>query len=109
MDRQSQNQNQNQNPCQCDVVERVLNMRLNAMEQHIKDIGTDVDQVRRDMDGHVGELWEHIHKAIEEVNKSLRTFDTQILARVPTWALTVMTIGSSIIGAMATYILNHPR
>lgn len=111
-------QQDRQAACQCGVVERVLNMRIDGLEHRLKEATTDVGQLNRDVDGHVGDLWKHLRESIDEINKTIadhttadnkamHTIETQLLARVPAWALSAMTIGASIIGAMATYILDH--
>lgn len=106
--------------CQCSVVERVINMRIDGIEQRLKDATVNVGQLQRDVDGHVGELWENLRTTMDGINKTIsehtaadnkamHSIETQLLARVPAWALSAMTVGASIIGAMATYILDHIR
>ena len=105
--------------CQdAELVERVVNIRIDGLENRLKDAGANLAQMQRDLDSAVGDLWKNIRESMEDMNKvisehakadttAMHNIETNLLTRVPAWALTVMTIGASIIGAMAMYILDH--
>lgn len=98
-------------PQQCTLVERYLN-------EKITDVVKSVEAIRDDVDGHVNKLYEEIHEArtglsnqleahAKDDREAIRNIEVQLLTRVPPWALLVMTVSGSMIGAMATYILDH--
>lgn len=100
------------------VVERVLNMRIDGLERRFNETTSDITNLQREVDGAVGDLWKNIRESIDGINKTIaahtdadtkamHNIETNLLTRVPAWALAVMSIGASIIGAMAMYILDH--
>ena len=102
----------------CAVVERVLNMRIDGIDHRLKETNTDVVQLQKDVDERIADLWKNLRRMVEDIhkviathtdadNKAMHAIETQLLARVPAWALALMTAGASIIGAMAMYILDH--
>jgi len=102
----------------CFMVERLLNQRIDTLKDQVESNEESILEIRRGMDGHVGDLWSTVRKGEEDLGRQLAAhakddtdamhiIETQLLMRVPAWALAVMTIGASIIGAMATFILDR--
>lgn len=100
------------------VVERMLNMRMDGIERRLTEQTGDINLLQRDVDSAVGDLWKNIRESMDGINrviaahadsdnKAMHNIETNLLTRVPAWALAVMSIGASIIGAMAMYILDH--
>jgi hypothetical protein len=100
------------------MVERLLGQRIDGIANRVESTEEGIQEIRRGMDGHVGDLWENIRQGQQEIlktlsehtredDKNMQQIYNQMLWRVPIWALTIMTVGASVIGAMATWILDH--
>lgn len=48
-----------------------------------------------------------IHSHAAEDNRAMQEIREQLLARVPAWALALITVGGALIGSMGTYILDR--
>ncbi len=107
-------------PVPCGQVERYLLERIDGIKHQVSANRSSIDQLAEDLDRHVNQIWTDMRKSMADLTKQLsdhakddseamHTVQTQLLTRVPAWALGIMTAGASIIGAMAMYILDHSR
>ena len=118
MDRERKNGPES--PPQCSQVERYLSERIDSVRQQLANNQASIAQLAEDLDRHVNQIWTDMRKSMADLTKQLsdhakddseamHTVQTQLLTRVPAWALGLMTAGASIIGAMAMYILDHSK
>lgn len=100
------------------MVERLLAEKIEGVRAHAESAKVNGDALRKELDRHVNTLWKEMRAEMAALSKQLsehakddsdamHTIEKQLLSRVPAWALTTMTIGASVIGAMAMYILDH--
>jgi len=100
------------------MVERLLVEKIEGVRQNADAARVNGEAIRKELDRHVSTIWKEMRTELAALSKQLadhakddsdamHTIETQLLSRVPAWALTTMTVGASVIGAMAMYILDH--
>ena len=100
------------------MVERYLQGKIDGLGKDLSNMECDVAEIRKAVDGHIDKLWTEVragHAKLSEILsehaaqdlKALHSVETQLMQRVPSWALTIMTVGGAMIGAMSMYILDH--
>lgn len=101
-----------------DAIRQVLDAHLQGLKDRLLSSEHRIDEIERGMDTHVADLWENIRKGQDKMRDvlsdhartdeaSMQEIREKLLSRVPAWALMVMTVGASMIGGMATYIIDH--
>ena len=109
---------QSQNNSDCRTVERIFTAEMKALNERLQVVERKTETLERDFDGHIEKLWVAVNTGFESIKKiiadhskddsdAMHKIEGALLARVPAWALAIMTVGGSIIGSMATYILTH--
>lgn len=109
---------QEHSPTDCRTVERIFTAELKALNERLQVVERKTETLERDFDGHIEKLWSAVNMGFESVKKiisdhakddsdAMHKIEGALLARVPAWALAIMTVGGSVIGSMATYILTH--
>lgn len=102
----------------CQMVEKITDEKINALKDRVKANEHDIRELKEGIDGHLNEVREEIQKGYHDLSKQLsdhekkddtnmHTIQAQLMQRVPSWVMTVMMTGASIIGAMAMWILDH--
>lgn len=112
-------------PATCDKVMlalgselKIVRSELHALKERVAETEGQQRDGQSDLDGHVDGLRERIREVQDDIivvirnhadedTKAMREIRDQLLARVPAWALAVMSLGASLIGAMLTWILDH--
>lgn len=101
-----------------ELLTQVFDARLKALADRLTACEGRVGLIDTGIDGDLSKIWESITKSQEQITKliadhamqdekALAQIQHQMLTRVPAWALVIMTMGASLIGGMATWILNH--
>lgn len=114
-----------QPPMTCGMVEKILAEKLEALKERVTRNAVDILHVQQDVEGRCQSLWEELRqgqtslatqlarhadelaKHAKEDRDALNLIERQLLNRVPAWALAVITVAGSIIGAMATFIMHQ--
>lgn len=105
-------------PPECHLVERVFTTQMEAATQRIQLAEQNIQGLNGKIDGHVDKLWERLNQGFDDLkvvianhakddSDAMHRVENALLTRVPAWALGIMTIGGSIIGALSMYILTH--
>lgn len=101
-------------------LEEVFSTKIQAVADRVTAVEGRIGGLDSTMDGDMAELWQTLRVGQEQIKaiihehasddaKALGLIQTQMLMRAPAWALSMMVIGASLIGGMATWILNHVK
>lgn len=101
-----------------EMIEKLFDSKVSAVETHVKSLQSDTEDLKRFTATQIDNLWAHVNTNFTASRQSLsdhilsnserlHELEAAMVARVPAWAVGIMTIGGSIIGSMATYIITH--
>lgn len=91
--------------------ERRIRDGENLLDGHLEKIWTNLREGQDKLKELVQKLAKENHDLVQshaaDDSKAMTEIREQLLARVPAWALALITAGGTVIGAMLTYILDH--